>query len=79
MFCVCSVASFTAADSDDCWDSSGIEGGDRAIRGGSKATDNNSVHSFRHGRSGLLAILLCWTSSLMIVLCSLMSFLLFLR
>lgn len=68
-----------AVDSNKCWDSAGVEGGEGVTGGGSKATDSKFAHSFGHGRSGLLGSSLCWTSSLVIAFCSSMPFLLFPR
>lgn len=79
MSSACRALLSVAADSDDCWDSLGVKDGEGVIGGGSKATNNNSAHSFRHDRSGSLAILLRWTSSLVIVFCYFVSFLLFPR
>ena len=58
MSCVRSAVSSATTDSIECCDSGGVEGGDRVISGGSNVTNNSSVHSFGHGRSGSLAILL---------------------
>ena len=74
-----SSESFASVESVDWWDPSGDGDCDGGITGGSKATDNESIHSLGHGRSGSLAILLHCTSSRLIALCNSMSFLLFLR
>ena len=56
--CVRSPESSASLESVDCRDPVGDDGGDGGITGGSKATDSRSVHSFGHGNSGSLAILL---------------------
>ena len=71
--------SFSSEESVDWCDLLDGDGGVGGITGGSNATESRSIHSLGHSKSGSLAILLRCTSSLVMALCSSMSFLLFPR